>query len=343
MEKESEMSTNTNEYMYQYKGAALQQSGQTGVPGHGDQQRGGAQRDGTDPQHYISMNENELGANQQNLLGEREESATVSTAEEPAGVPNPLNALDITVQSPRDSAAVNEDYEIMTPPISPSLANKLSRERINEVQQPPVYLSLVTTTQTNSLLQSNASSVPPVIAHSSRTQRPVLSQVTQPVPQTGPTTSYLTPANNQGVASPRLNTVQSLSAQSQATRSNQPKDYLYPLQSYSICGQPVFVPQTAVAAHQIPIASQPPGRAAPITSVTAQPGIRQPANQIQDLSRPTNRLMTTAQPHAGTSHPAPVVRLQEGTVQLNNGRDRQVNGTTQQVSIVSHFYHQNAV
>ena len=83
MEEESEVYTNANDYMYQFKGAALQQSGQIGVQG---QQRGGAQRDGTDSQHYISINVNELEANQQDGLGEREDSATVSTPEEPAAV-----------------------------------------------------------------------------------------------------------------------------------------------------------------------------------------------------------------------------------------------------------------
>ena len=67
MEEESEMYTNANDYMYQFKGAAqfsAAVTGQSGVQGHRDQQRGGAQSDGTDPRHYISMNANELGANQ---------------------------------------------------------------------------------------------------------------------------------------------------------------------------------------------------------------------------------------------------------------------------------------
>ena len=321
-----EINTSQNEYMFQFHEAVQQQqgSGQTGVQVHRprDQQRGGVQGYINNPRYHNAI---ESGANQQEGERSREVSAT---AEEPVGTPN--DPMHTAAQSPG-----SEDYEIMTPPFSSS---PLPGEQINRAQQPPlslqpvvpVYLTLqpaVTTSQSNHLLQSTASSVEPVVAHSSRTQ-PVLTEVASKlVSQTGQTTSNFASANIQSVVSPQVNSNQTLSVQ-----PHQPMDYLYPLQSYSVCGPPVVVSETPVAAvHQAPVASRPSGQAAPVTAVIAQPGIQQPPNQIQALSHPRNEQMTTVQPHVGTSHSAAVVRLPEASGQQSNG-----GVTSQEISIVSH-------
>ena len=319
-----EINTRENEYMFQFHEAVQQQqgSGQTGVQVHrpSDQQRGGVQGYINNPRYHNAI---ESGANQQEGERSREVSAT---AEEPLGTPN--DPMHTAAQSPG-----SEDYEIMTPPFSSS---PLPGEQINRAHQPPlslqpvvpVYLTLqpaVTTSQSNHLLQSTASSVEPVVAHSSRTQSVLSGVASKVISQTGQKTSNLASANIQSVA---VNSNQTLSAQ-----SHQPMDYLYPLQSYSVCGPPVVVSETPVTAvHQIPVASWPSGQAAPVTAVIAQPGIQQPSNQIQALSHPRNEQMTTVQPHVGTSpHSAAVVRLPEASGQQSNS-----GGTSQEISIVSH-------